>query len=222
MVVGGADAPAAAPVTAPTKAPTEAVVKARVEALVKTALDEAMARARPERAEPEDWWNLFAIGPIQAISVPSPLLPHSVIKVGETAFVVTVLFLNPFLVIPPGTTPGDVLSNFALPYEVQYQTGNLTTWSLGQADMNVVHNGASFTLIPGQYAYVDVLGFTANTPGLYEMNISARILGAAPPHINAPQFAGFARAVVDIDSDLFLQPPPGLQFEVPIRFQIYP
>jgi hypothetical protein len=60
MVVGGADAPAAAPVTAPTKAPTEAVVKARVEALVKTALDEAMARARPERAEPEDWWNLFA------------------------------------------------------------------------------------------------------------------------------------------------------------------
>src|SRR5262245_163999 len=220
LVVSGAKGSSL--VTVPAKVPTVAEVKARVEAQVKTALDEAIARAQQERAEPDEWWNLFAIGPIQAIGIPNPLLPHSVIKVGETAFVVTVLFLNPFLVIPPGTTPGDILSNFALPYEVQYQTGNLTTWALGQADMNVVHNGAGLNLIPGVYTYVDILQFTANTPGLYEMNISARILGAAQPFVNAPPFAGFARGVVDIDSDLFLQPPPGLQFEVPIRFQIYP
>jgi len=220
LVVSGTTGSAQALVPVPAKVPTAAEVKARVEAQVKSALDEAIARMQQERAEPEGWWNLFAIGPIQLIGIPNPLLPHSVVKVGETAFVVTILFLNPFLIIPPGTTPADILSNFALPYEVQYQTGNLTTWSLGQANMNVVHNG--FNLIPGVFTYVDVLAFTANTPGLYEMNISARILGAAPPFVNAPQFAGFARAVVDIDSDLFLQPPPGLQFEVPIRFQIYP
>jgi hypothetical protein len=69
--------------------------------------------------------------------------------------------------------------------------------------------------------YVDILAFTAETPGLYEMNISARILGATPPFVNAPQFAGYARAVVDIDPDLFISPAPGLQFDLPIRFQVY-
>jgi hypothetical protein len=200
-------------------------VKAQIESTVKSALDEAMVRraARPmaEVAEPEGWWNLYAIGPVQPIGIPAPLLPHQVIKVGETAFVATVLFLNDFLLLAPGTTAADILSNFALPYEVRYQTGNLTTWTLGQADMNVVHFGPGFNLVPQVNFYVDILAFTANVPGLYEMNISARILGATPPFANAPQFAGYARAVVDIDPDLFISPAPGLQFDIPIRFQIY-
>jgi hypothetical protein len=54
------------------------------------------------------------------------------------------------------------------------------------------------------------------------MNISARILGATPAYASAPQFAGYARAVVDFDADLFIAPAPGLQFDVPIRFQVYP
>lgn len=200
-------------------------VKAQMEATVKSALDEARLRraARPmtEVAEPEGWWNLFAIGPLQPIGIPAPLLPHQVIKVGETAFVATILFLNDFLILAPGTTAADVLSNFALPYEVRYQTGNLTTWTLGQPDMNVVHSGAGFNLIPQVNFYIDVLAFTASVPGLYEMNISARILGATPPFANAPQFAGYARAVIDIDPDLFISPAPGLQFDLPIRFQVY-
>lgn len=194
-----------------------------VEQRAEAALHEAMMRRMTaEIAEPEGWWNLFAIGPLQPIGIPGPLLPHQVIKVGEPAFVATVLFLNPFLLLAPGTTAGDVLSNFALPYEVQYQTGNLTTWTLGQANMNVVHNGAAFHLIPGQYLYVDVLPFVAQTPGMYQMNITSRLLGAAPPFVNAPQFAGYARAVVDIDPDLFISGSPGLQFDEPIRFQVYP
>jgi len=197
-------------------------IKALVEARVKSALDEAMQRQRPEIAEPQGWWNLYALGPIQPIAIGGPLLPHQVIKVGEPAFVATVMFVNPFLVIAPGTTAGDVLSNFALPYEVRYQTGNLTSWTLGQANMNVVHSGGGFNLIPGVYTYVDILAFTGNTPGLYEMNVSARILGATPPFVNAPQFAGYARAVVDFDPDLFISPAPGFQFDQPIRFQVYP
>ncbi len=199
-------------------------VKAQMEARVKSALDEAMLRraAQPtaEVAEPEGWWNMYAIGPIQAIGIPGPLLPHQVIKVGETAFVATILFLNDFLILAPGTTAADVLSNFALPYEVRYQTGNLTTWTLGPADMNVVNSGPGYNLVPQVNFYVDVLAFVADTPGLYEMNISARILGATPPFVNAPQFAGYARAVVDIDPDLFISPAPGLQFDLPIRFQV--
>jgi hypothetical protein len=191
-----------------------------------TAYDEAMARMSAEVAEPDGWWNLFAIGPLQIFGVPGPLPPHQVIKVGETAFIGTVIVLNPFLTLAPGLTPLSVLSNFALPYEVRYQTGNLTTWTLGPGALNVVHSGAGLNLIPGQAFYVDILGFTANTPGLYEMNISGRILGAAPPFINAPQFAGYARQVVDLDADtLFFGssiPAPGFQFDQPIRFQVYP
>ena len=200
-------------------------VQVQIEAVVKSALDEARmrraARTMAEIAEPEGWWNLYAIGPIQQTGIPGPLLPHQVIKVGETAFVATILFLNDFLILSPGTTAADVLSNFALPYEVRYQTGNLTTWTLGQADMNVVHSGAGFNLVPQVNVYIDVLAFTASVPGLYEMNISARILGATSPFANAPQFAGYARAVIDIDPDLFISPAPGLQFDLPIRFQVY-
>lgn len=200
-------------------------IRAQVEAIVKSALDEAKMRrvARPaaEVAEPEGWWNLYAIGPIQLIDIPSPLLPHQVIKVGETAYVATILFLNDFLILSPGTTAADVLSNFALPYEVRYQTGNLTTWTLGQANMNVLHSGPGFNLVPQVNFYVDLLAFEATEPGLYEMNISARILGATPLFANAPQFAGYARAVIDIDPDLFIRPAPGLQFDLPIRFQVY-
>lgn len=218
--MGGAAAPVAEAV--PPTALTAQDIQAELEARVKSALDEAMARAAPEIAEPAGWWNLYAIGPIQPIAVNGPLLPHQVIKVGETAFVGTILFLNPFLLVAPGMSAAQVLANFALPYEVRYQTGNVTSWSIGQADMNVVHLHNAPGLVPGTFAYVDVLAFTGLTPGLYEMNISARILGAAPPFVNAPQFAGYARAVGDIDPDLFISGPPGLQFDVPIRFQVYP
>src|SRR5574341_2361047 len=196
---------------------TDIDVKAQVEATVKSALDQAkmLRAARPieEIAEPEGWWNLFAIGPIQRTNIPAPLLPHQVIKVGERARVATILVLNDFLILAPGTTAADVLSNFALPYEVRYQTGNLTTWTLGQANMNVVHSGGGFNPVPGVYTYVDVLAFTGNTPGLYEMHVSCRILGATPPFVHAPQFAGYARSVADFDPDLFIAPAPGFQFD---------
>ena len=199
-------------------------VKAAVEARVKASLDEAMQQREPvtQATDPEGWWNLYALGPIQPISIGGPLPPHQVIKVGEHAFVATVMFLNPFLILQPGISAADVLSGFALPYEVRYQTGNVTTWTLGQTDMNVVNSGPGYNLVPGQNFYVDVLEFVGTTPGLYEMNVSCRLLGATPPFANSPQFAGFARAVVDFDADLFIAPAPGLQFDVPIRFQVYP
>ena len=198
---------------------TAADVRASVEARVKSALDEAMEL---QIAEPDGWWNIYALGPIQPVAVGGPLPPHQVIKVGETAFVATVMLLNPFNIIAPGTTAADILSGFSLPYEVRYQTGNVTSWTLGQADMNVVHSGPAEHLVPGVNVYVDVLEFKGSTPGLYEMNVSCRLLGATPPFVNAPQFAGFARAVVDFDADMFISPVPGLQFDVPIRFQVYP
>jgi hypothetical protein len=211
---------AAAPeITRPTL--TEDDIRAMVEARVQAAVDEAMTSPpTAEIAEPLYWWDLYAIGPIQLTAFGGPLLPHQVIKVGEQAFVVTVLYLNPWLYLTPGTSACDVLSNFALPYEVRYQTGNLTTWTLGQPDMNVVHSGG-LTLVPGQCWYVDVLAFNGSTEGLYEMNVSARILAATAPFKDAPQFAGYATMVTDIDAKLF-GPGPVTNFGMPVRFQVYP
>lgn len=187
-------------------------VEAQIDAEVASSYDEALAA--PERAEVEGWWDIAGYGPFQFLAPGGPLAPHAVIKVGEPAYVAAIILLNPFLQLPGGTNAGDVLSNFALPYQVQYQAGNLTTWSLGQPDMQAVHAG---NLVPGQYFYVDVLGFTGSQPGLFEMNISARLLGAAPPNVSAPQFGAHATTVFSLDAPgLFGQAPPG-----PMRFQIY-
>jgi hypothetical protein len=192
---------------------TEEDVEAQVYAAVETAYEQGPPAA--EAAEVMGWWDIAAYGPIQPIAAGGPLLPHAVIKAGEPAFAVAIVLLNRFQDLPGGTNAGDVLSNFALPYEVRYQAGNLTTWTLGQPDMQAVHNG---NLIPGQYFYVDVLAFTGNQPGLYEMNISARLLGAAPPNVSAPQFGAYATTVFSLDPPgLFGSAPPG-----PMRFQVYP
>ncbi|HJZ48580.1 MAG TPA: hypothetical protein VKE41_15495 [Roseiflexaceae bacterium] len=213
---------------------TAADVKAEIEARLQAALDEATARrADAELAEPElpgriPWWDLIAVGPIQpgAGTLPaggSPLLPHGIIRSGETAFIATILILNP---VPHpalgGMSPCDFLSMFSLPYEVTYQTGNLTEWKKGPASLNV-ESDPSGNLVPGVCFYVDILEFEPYDLDevLYEMNISARIFGCSddPAISYAPPFAGFAREVVDIDPDLF-SGAPGLG-DRPIRFMVY-
>lgn len=195
-------------------------VRARLGQQLQAALDEAAARhTAPETAEPEGWWNLYAIGPIQpgahlAGSFSGSLLPNDVIRVGQRAYVATVIILNPF---GPGIPSAmEILSNFALPYEVSYGTGELTRWQPGPASLQ--HTGSG-TLVPNSAFVVDVFDFIAQDPGLYEMNITARIYGCN--NTIAPPFAGFARAVVNVDPDLFLFPAPGLKLDRPIRFEVY-
>jgi hypothetical protein len=197
-------------------------LQAQVEARVQAAYEEYLAQPTEEVAEPLNWWDILAIGPIQlgAVTVPpaplggpGPLLPHQVIRQGENAVIFTLLLLNP--TFPGGLSACDLISNFALPYEVQYCTGNLCTWAPGPANLNATNNG-NFT--PGLCVSIDTLTFTANQVGIFEMNIAARVLDALGNP--TPPFAGFARAVFDIDPDM-LFPAPGLHFDIPIRFQVY-
>jgi hypothetical protein len=179
---------------------------------IQAALDESALR--PEIAEVRDWWDVAAYGPLQLVQSGGPLLPHRVIKVGEEAFVYAIIVLNPAQPLPTGTNAADVLANFSLPYEVQFQTGNLTTWTLAPPDMQAVRRS---NFRPRQTVYFERIGFTGRLPGLYEMNISARILGATPPFQSAPQFAGYATTVFGLDAeDLWGNRPSG-----PVRFQVY-
>jgi len=202
---------------------TKEQLKAQIEAQVRAAYEKAAANTRQELAEPQDWWELFAVGPIQAPAgfygvTPPPLLPHRVIRVGEEAFIVTILILNPFpLMVPPaGLIPADVLSNFGLPFTLEYHTCDTTNCVKGPDNLNVTHTG---TLIPGQFIYVDILDFVAEKAGcIFETNICGRILGCEG--ITAPPFAGFVRWVADVDADLFFGS-PGLEFDNPVRFMVY-
>ena len=179
---------------------------------LQAAVDEA--ELRPEIAEVRDWWDVAAFGPLQLVQSGGPLLPHRVIKVGEDAYVYAIVVLNPAQPLPTGTNAADVLANFSLPYEVQFQTGNLTTWTLAPPDMQAVRRG---NFRPRQTVYFERIRFTGRRPGLYEMNISARILGATPPYQSAPQFAGYATTVFGLDAeDLWGNRPSG-----PLRFQVY-
>jgi len=167
-----------------------------------------------EIAEVRDWWDVAAYGPVQLVQPGGPLLPHRVIKVGEDALVYAIIVLNPNQQLPTGTNAADVLANFSLPYQVQFQTGNLTTWSLAPPDMQATRRG---NFQPRQSVYVERIRFTGRQAGLYEMNISARILGATAPFQSAPQFAGYATTVIGLDApDLFGTRPSG-----PLRFQVY-
>lgn len=209
------------------KKPTAADVKAYLEKQLQAAYEEALTKPRPQLAEPLFWWEIVSIGPIQAGAqlVPpasfldSPLLPGKVIRNGESAFIATVLIINPFpLPQDPLIVPRDFLTVFSLPFEVDYHTCNLTTCEPAGANLNVKNTGA---LVPGQTFYVDVLEFTAEDAGcLFETNICARILGCDGRTPNASPFAGFARTTINIDPELFF-PTQVLEFDNPIRFMVY-
>lgn len=199
-------------------------VVAALNAQLKAAYDAAMTKARTEVAEPRYWWNVYAFGPIQLGAhdttdpggFTGPLLPNQVIRASDPgpAFVASIIILNPFVLpngVPP--TPSQILQTFGLPYTVDFQIANLTTW----AAAGTLASGGSF--VPGGPGfYVNVVPLPAQPAGMYEINVTARILGAGG--ITAPPFAGFARYVLDIDDELF-SPAPGWQFDLPIRYQVY-
>jgi hypothetical protein len=208
-------------------------VKALIEAKLQAAYEKALQSPQAEVAEPLGWWDLVGIGPFQPGAnlfdlpnrPPAPYLPHQVIRIGETAYVATVLY------VPS-------VSVFGLPYEIKYSTGNLETWNLGPANLNVTHRGH---LNPNSPFVVDILRFRAQVEGCYEMNICARIFGCPVGNRpnTAPPFAGFARRVYDFDREMFIpriprlpgganvpapptSGPQGWQvYDTGIRFQIY-
>ncbi len=202
-------------------------LKAQIEARLRAAYEKAAAKVQPELAEPKDWWDLYAIGPIQPGAGyygvdPPPFEPNRVIRVGEEAYIATILILNPFpLSVPPaGLIPAEVLSNFCLPYTIEYHTCDTTNCVKGPANLNVTHEDH---LYPGVFFYVDLLHFVAEKEGcIFETNICGRILGCEYEGRKcvAPPFAGFVRWVADIDEDLFLGS-EYLEFDNPVRFMVY-
>jgi len=223
--------------TGTTGADAQAIVEARVEA----AIDEGSKRVSAEIAEPQDWWNIWAMGPFQVTGIGGPLLPHKVIRVGETFSVAVVIWLNPNFILPPGISVCQFISSMTCFFNISYCTNDMCRL-ISAAQFSP--KGIQIPTVPNQCFYVDVQTFTAG-PGtescIYEMNICASMTGcnAAPMPL-----AGFVTEVFDFDSDTFYPPPggsptwppggtppggatpapgvpPGWRFNAPLRFQIY-
>jgi hypothetical protein len=203
--------------------PTIEEVKAQFEARVMRQLDRARSAASTEQYEPEQWADIFVVGPIQF--APPALLPSQVIAIGETAFLITVLALNPALILPGPISPKDVLEGFNLDCTLRYRTGNLDTWELAESGLQVdsVINLSPGGGLGGGPFYIDVQAIAPTDEGLHEVNISSRILGAGP----GSRFAGFATWSFDVDGDflatfLGLTPAsPEFFNKVPVRYDVY-
>ncbi len=197
------------------------VITQMIHARLQAALQEHLASPEPQIAEPLDWWDIYALGPVQPgasmappASFAGPLLPNQVIRMREYAYVATIILLNPSFP-SPGVSAAELLSRFALPYEVEYATGELKRWQPAPAYLQHVSSG---TLSPGVYWAVDVFPFIAQDEGVFEMTITARIFGC--DRTIAPPFAGYATLVQDIDRDMFGFG-PRLQQDQSVRFQVY-
>ena len=199
-------------------------VKAGVVAKIQSAIAVGSSKPRQEIAEPENWWNLWALGPFQYAALNGPLQPGKVVRVGETFYVATVLWLNPNFIFQPGISACDLIGSLACNFQVEYCTADMcrvrpsTEYSRGPVKVDIVS---------GQCYYVDVQRFQAaagTESCVYEMKICGRITGC---NDKKTSMAGYATAVYDYDTDLFYPPAgpigvgPRWKYDQPIRFMVY-
>jgi hypothetical protein len=183
-----------------------------------TAYAKYRAEFRLEAAAPENWWDLYLIGPFQpgATTVPpapigtGPLLPHRIIRTPETFYFATVLWLNDGF--PAGISACNLLSNMECEYQIDYYSGSLQSWAPAPYNTTLRNR-----FVPNQCWYVDVVAFQAQRPDLIEMNVTARILNCYEHPL--PYFGGFATAVYQFNSGIF-GPGEGFDFNVGSRFLI--
>lgn len=186
-------------------------------ALIREWMRGQIDRVRVQSVDMEKWWDVYAVGPFQEFAdYTGPLAPHKVIKLGESATIYAVIYLNDYTKMKDleGATPCEFLTSFEMiPYSVTVSTGNKHTWTLASgAGLNTTQGGV---LEPyNESLFIEAFTFTPMTVGLHEMSITARL---GKPGSEAP-FGGFASWVVDPDIDILM---PGAVHEMPVLFQVY-
>lgn len=169
------------------------------------------AMAAPELAGPVRFWDVFAIGPYQ-----NPALqPSRVIEVGESATILTVVYLNPFF---PSSAPGqnacDIITGFGAKIELNYITSNMQTMT----PVPALSYSYCIPTTPGQCWYYHYWTFSPQEKAcIYQTNICCRICNCNNYYVR--QYSGFARWIADLDYDLIFGS-PGLTFDQPIRFMV--
>lgn len=169
------------------------------------------------------WWNILVLGPLQAVAPGGPFRPSKIVRTGEDAFMIVVLWRNP-VPLPGGPNPSAAQIMASYQWEVHGETINLSE----------VTNGPDLAPATGTFGpgFIDafVMPIPPGTfpvpaqgrPLLYELNFVMDIKGVGP---GLPPFAGYATWVFDPDTEppfLFVpEAPAGLQHDIPVRFLVY-
>jgi hypothetical protein len=161
------------------------------------------------------YWNCLTIGPIQFIGNP-PYLPNKIIRAGNPAFMVGVVWVNP-APGPGASLPGTTVLG-GRSYRVRFETMNLTTVSNGP-DTTFTGTFSSPAPVITPFLWSMPTPDPGLNPALYEINLTADItLGGQP-------VAAFSTWHFDLDTEpSFLGLPtqtPGMQGERPARVLIY-
>ena len=160
-------------------------------------------------------WEVYALGPFQT---PAFQPPGRIIELGESAFMVTIVFLNEFM--------RDNLIAFGGEVQLNYYTSNTQTMEAVAAmdytcclDPDPQNAPVSIT-IPGLGTfYITVWTFTPTEAAcILETNICARVCNCDDEVV--PGFAAFVRWIANVDFDLFF-PPIVFTFDHPARYLVY-
>jgi hypothetical protein len=178
--------------------------------------------ARPEEAEPLFWWDLIVFGPFQ---FPPAIQPSGVMEVGESALIATLAVLNPLPVLLGGVSPQDVIEGFAPTLEINYRTGNISTWTLAEPGLQIDSPIALCSGCGIGPFYLDLQVITPTIAGVHDMSVSARITGGPP--LGSASFGGLATQLFHTSFEplltLFGFPgsTPGFLTKAPLRFNVY-
>ena len=160
-------------------------------------------------APPPSQWEIWALGPFQSASAQ----PSRIIEINQTAYIVTVVFLNTFM--------NDNVTGFGGRIRLDYHTSNTQTMLPVLPPYSCCFEpGVEPSIeLPFGSLYVIVREFTPTEAAcLMETNICARVCNCKNEVV--PGSAAFVRWVANFDFDLFF-PRVGFQFDHPIRYLVY-
>lgn len=164
-----------------------------------------------ELAGPQDWWNIWARGPMQRRG----LQPNRVIEVGEEAWIEWVVRLNRrYPINAPMQNACDIITYHGDKLEIFFFTSNTQTMqpvpALSQRFCIVTQRGKCY--------YRGIWRFRPEEPAcIYETNICARICNCNTEPL--PQYSGFVTWVRDWDRDWLFKYEPWT-FDHPIRYMV--
>lgn len=176
----------------------------------------SMKDGRPTLLSGYQYWNCLTVGPIQ-LSNPLPYRPNKIVRAGDLAMMLGIIWVNP-MNSDGGGLPGTVVLGNRH-YRFAFETINLSdvtdgpdmidTWEF-DGPANVVN------VVP----WVFTPTLKDKRPILYETNFTVDVVEMGQP------LAAFSSWHYDIDDEppfMFLPPmPPHLRHNLPARYMVYP
>jgi hypothetical protein len=162
------------------------------------------------------YWNCLTVGPIQ-FSGAAPYRPHKIIRAGQLAMMLGIIWVNP-MNSDGGGLPGTVVLGDRH-YRFAFETMNLSDVTNGPDMIGTLKFGSPAQVV-NVVPWFFIPTLKDKRPILYETNFTVDIVEMGQP------LAAFSSWHYDIDYEppfMFLPPmPPHLHHNLPARYMVYP